>query len=228
MLGVISERFPRGGALALGFSGGVGMLAAGLLGTPGIGYMQDYAAVQQLRGDPAYDRYMSYKTQEKPTIEDYYELDAQGKKIPAEKGFLEFTGLFPQVTGLDGARVGVLLGQPGQNNGFGKTLENDIQNLTSKGGKLIDNVPLYELNKWWEDEGQPNMTHDDEVIQPARLYGGKQALMWTAAVPAVLAVGYLLLLLYFRAIGGYKAEVLVGHAAEDERFTGGTEGPGEG
>jgi hypothetical protein len=43
-----------------------------------------------------------------------------------------------------------------------------------------------------------------------------------------MAVGYLLLLLYFRAIGGYKAEVLVGHAAQDETFTGGTEGPGEG
>ncbi len=27
---------------------------------------------------------------------------------------------------------------------------------------------------------------------------------------------------------GYKAEVLVGHAAEDEKFTGGTPGPGEG
>ena len=40
--------------------------------------------------------------------------------------------------------------------------------------------------------------------------------------------GYLLLIIYFRAVGGYKAEVLVGHAAEDEKFTGGTEGPGEG
>src|SRR5438270_11396925 len=75
MLGVISERFPKGGALALGFSGGVGMLAAGLLGGPGIGYMQDYAAVQEIKGDPAYDRYKSYKTVEEPTPEHYYELD---------------------------------------------------------------------------------------------------------------------------------------------------------
>jgi hypothetical protein len=66
------------------------------------------------------------------------------------------------------------------------------------------------------------------VISNARLVGGKQALTWTAYVPAAMAVGYLLLVLYFRALGGYKAEVLVGHAAEDERFTGGTEGPGEG
>src|SRR5262249_28871618 len=36
MLGVISERFPRGGALALGLSGGIGMISAGVLGGPGI------------------------------------------------------------------------------------------------------------------------------------------------------------------------------------------------
>lgn len=49
MLGVISERFPRGGALALGISGGIGMLSAGLLGAPGIGYKQDYFAVQKIQ-----------------------------------------------------------------------------------------------------------------------------------------------------------------------------------
>jgi MFS family permease len=232
MLGVVSERFPKGGALALGFSGGVGMLAAGLLGGPGIGFMQDYAAVQQLKADPtkgvpAYRRYESYKTRERPTITDYYVLE-NGHKVPEEKGYLEFTGLFPRVAGLDGARVGVLLGEPGKDNRFGKTLQSDIANYTSQGAKLADNVPLYELKKWWDEEGEPNMEVDAPVIQDARLHGGKQALTWTAVIPAALAVGYLLLLLYFRAIGGYKAEVLVGHAAEDERFTGGTEGPGEG
>src|SRR5262249_50896700 len=41
MLGVVSERFPRGGAVTLGMIGGIGMLSAGLLGGPGIGYNQD-------------------------------------------------------------------------------------------------------------------------------------------------------------------------------------------
>jgi hypothetical protein len=48
-------------------------------------------------------------------------------------------------------------------------------------------------------------------------------------VPAMMAVGYLLLIFYFMARGGYKAEVLIGHGAKDtEKFTGGTTGPGEG
>jgi MFS family permease len=229
MLGVVSERYPKGGALALGFSGGVGMLAAGLLGGPGIGYFQDYAAVQQLHSDPdAYARYESYKTKENPTAKDYYELDAEGHKIPAKKGFLQVTGLFPDVAGLDGARVGVLLGDPGADNGMAKKLDIDIRNYRRKGAELEGDPALYNLNEWWDKEGKPNSSADEPVISDARLHGGKQALTWTAYVPAALAVGYLLLVLYFLARGGYKAQVLVGHAAEDEKFTGGTEGPGEG
>ena len=33
----------------------------------------------------------------------------------------------------------------------------------------------------------------------------------------------IILILYFRAKGGYKAQVLTGHAAEDKEFTGGVE-----
>jgi MFS family permease len=228
MLGVISERFPKGGALALGFSGGVGMLSAGLLGGPGIGYFQDYAAVRQIKDNPAYPRYKSYKTVEHPTAKHYFERDAEGQLVPEMKGFRDFTWLFPEVAGLDGSRVATLLGDPGADNGMGKKLETDIQNFTKGGAKLDTNPSLYNLNKWWETEGQPHSEHDYPVIEEARLFGGKQALTWTAYVPATMAVCYLLLVLYFLARGGYKAEVLVGHAAVDERFTGGTEGPGEG
>jgi MFS family permease len=228
MLGVISERFPKGGALALGFSGGVGMLAAGLLGGPGIGYFQDYAAVQELRGNPAYPRYKAYKTVDKPTAQDYFKRDAEGNKIPAEKDFLTITGLFPKVAGLDGARVGTLLGDPGENNGDGKKLKTDIKNFTRRGAKLETNPSLYNLQKWWEKEGRPHSEQDAPVIEAARLHGGKQALTWTAYIPATMALGYLLLVFYFVIRGGYKAEVLIGHAAVDEEFTGGTEGPGEG
>src|SRR5207237_2696402 len=85
MLGVISERYPKGGALALGFSGGVGMLAAGLLGAPLIGYKQDFAATTQLE-QAASDTYGRYKADEpKPPL----------------------PGL-PEIAGLDNAKLGLL------------------------------------------------------------------------------------------------------------------------
>lgn len=40
-LGLVSERFPRGGALTLNAIAGVGMLGVGILGTPLIGYIQN-------------------------------------------------------------------------------------------------------------------------------------------------------------------------------------------
>lgn len=46
--------------------------------------------------------------------------------------------------------------------------------------------------------------------------------------PLVMLAGYLVLIVYFRSAGGYKAQVLTGHAAEDAKFTGGVEGAVEG
>ena len=48
-LGVVSEQFPRGGALTLNTIAGVGMLAAGLLGAPILGSIQDKVIDQELR-----------------------------------------------------------------------------------------------------------------------------------------------------------------------------------
>jgi MFS family permease len=59
MLGVIGERFPKAGAIAMGLSGGIGMLSAGFLGGPGIGYTQDVQATKQINSiaPETYDRY---------------------------------------------------------------------------------------------------------------------------------------------------------------------------
>jgi MFS family permease len=189
MLGVVSERFPRGGALTLGVVGGIGMLSAGLLGGPGIGYKQDYFATKELKAkdEPAYERYSSGE----------------------ENGFL----FFPKVVGLDNSKLKVM----GDN---GKALGEDLKIKP-------DDKNLQQLNSWWQN-AKDYANSDRKQVEPATLHGGQEALSYTAAVPACMAVGYLLLLLYFKARGGYKAEVLAGHAAEDEEFTGGTPGPGEG
>jgi fucose permease len=84
MLGVIGERFPKAGAIAMGLSGGIGMLSAGFLGGPGIGYTQDRQAVQQLQ-TTAPDAYSRVKSDE-------------------TNRFL----FFPPIQGLDGSKVKVV------------------------------------------------------------------------------------------------------------------------
>jgi len=49
-----------------------------------------------------------------------------------------------------------------------------------------------------------NAEADVPAVQGANLHGGRQALRQTAYIPAGMAVGFLILLLYFKSIGGYK------------------------
>ncbi len=134
MLGVVGERFPKGGALTMGAMGGIGMLSAGMLGGPGIGYTQDVYTVKQLEATS-------------PAVYGQVKSDEQNHFL-----------LFPPVEGLDGAKVAELA----------------------------------------KDSPAAN------EVEQATDYGGQMALKVTAAIPATMAVGYLILLLYFRAIGGYK------------------------
>ena len=197
MLGVVGERFPKGGALTMGAIGGIGMLSAGLLGGPGIGYKQDYYASQDLKeeSDATYDRYAAAE----------------------EGGFL----MFPKIRGLDGSKVGVILDK--SEDGPGTELADTVKKLKDS-GQTNDDVAA--LNTWWQDSKQYAET-DKPLVAEAGIYGGQMALKWTALVPFCMAIGYLVLVLYFRARGGYQQEVLHGEAPDGEHYTGGVEGPME-
>jgi MFS family permease len=201
LLGVISERYPQGGAIALGLSGGIGMISAGLLGGPLIGYKQDYVATHYLQESaPAtYERYKSAEA-----------------KAPLP--------VLPEIAGLDNAKVGDLLGEPGKDNGRGQLLEADLAALQKSGRSLEQDEKLKKRVDWW-NEAKKYASEDEKSVGIARLRGGQKALYWTAAVPAALAVGFLILIIVFRLRGGYQAEVLTGHAARDAEYTGGVEGP---
>jgi MFS family permease len=183
MLGVISERFPKGGALALGLSGGIGMMAAGLLGAPGIGYKQDFFATQQLRGlsEDTYARYRAEDAKRFPLVSDAVQAATGEDKLPA-------------IAGIDNSKRSVLMDN-------GKSLKTDIDNLTAKGQT---NAATEQLQTWWKTTGQPKAEEDKPRVVESVLFGSKQALLYTAAVPALMALGYLILLLYFKLMGGYK------------------------
>lgn len=48
MLAVVGDRFPQSGAVAMSIMGGIGMLSAGLIGGPGLGYCKDRFAAEAL------------------------------------------------------------------------------------------------------------------------------------------------------------------------------------
>lgn len=212
LLGVISERFPKGGALAIGISGGVGMLCAGLIGSPGIGYKQDFAAVQKVK-ELSNDTYLRYAARD-----DKGELKADGFPIVSQIS----PELAPPVAGLDNGKLKVFddytaylqKAKAAKEAGkdapkFATTLDEDLDTLAKEkeagkpvGKKLEES--LTGLKAWWEKEGKPNVEKDAGPLGEARDTGARKALYWTAAVPAALAVGFLLLLLYFATIGGYK------------------------
>jgi MFS family permease len=152
MLAVVSERFPKGGAITIGAMGGIGMLSAGLLGGPGIGYNQDYYASKDLK-------------EKAPAVYDEY-------KSPTKNHFL----VFPEIQGLDGSKVGAV-----------------------------------------RAKAPDARTTEESQVHEADLHGGRMALQVTAAIPATMAVLYLLLILYFKAKGGYKQVHIegTGHQAKE-------------
>ena len=139
MLAVASDRFPRTGAVAISIMGGIGMMSAGLIGSPGLGYFKDRYAGEELRQADA-SLYEQYKA-EKPSK------------------YLSF----PEVIGLDGTKLG-------------------------------------ELKEVPDEERTP----DQVTVAEADIRGDRHVLRTDSLIPATMAVIYLLLLLYFKLIGGYK------------------------
>ncbi len=175
MLAVVSERFPKGGALTIGAVGGVGMLSAGLLGGPGIGFKQDYNASDKLKeiSPASYQRYHAEK----------------------EAHFLTFS-----TKGLDGGKVAAL--------DFAAAIEDAKKEGKSEAAaeaqKELNRVLEQPGMKEWWATAESKVNEDRKPIDDAGLYGGRMALTLTAAVPATMAVLYLLLILYFQTQGGYK------------------------
>ena len=62
-------------------------------------------------------------------------------------------------------------------------------------------------------------SQDKPAVETANKAGGKQALTYTALVPAALAVGFLILLVYFMMKGGYKQVHIEDHGGNAEQAT---------
>ena len=93
MLAVIGDRFPQTGAVAMSIMGGIGMLSAGLLGGPGLGYCKDRFAGEELkRADAAlFEEYKAAAPSKLLNIESTAAVGLDGKKLGEAKDAKEKT-----------------------------------------------------------------------------------------------------------------------------------------
>ncbi len=137
MLGVVAERFPKGGAVTINTISGVGMLSVGIIGAAFLGNIQDKQIDHTLQN-------------ENPAI--------HAQVIGATK-----TSIFGKYNSID------------------------------------------------QDKRAALSVGDREVVENAVAKAKKSALMTVAIFPTIMLIGYLILILYFRAKGGYKPVELTAH-----------------
>jgi MFS family permease len=167
-LGVVAERFPKGGALTLNSIAGVGMLAAGILGAPLIGFVQDTGFASRVERSADTELAQQFLTEEPWALGTYQALDKD-----------EWQGLQAETNP--------------------EEVENPDPALVAKRREV------------------------EELLKQSK----QSALAKIAVLPCIMLACYIGLIIYFKSRGGYKAEVLAGHAADDEEFTGGVAGPVE-
>ena len=139
MLAVVGDRFPRSGAVAMSIMGGIGMLSAGLIGGPGLGYAKDRYTAENLKAAnvAVYD----------------------ANKASSESNYL----FLAPVTAVDGQKL--------------------------------------EAAKAAGEKG----TDAQKAIVAANQAGDRATLRTDSFIPLTMALIYILLLFYFKSIGGYRA-----------------------
>ena len=173
MLAVVGDRFPQTGAVAMSIMGGIGMLSAGLIGGPGLGYGKDRFAGEALQAA-------------NPALFEEFKAAQPSKFLNIES---------TAATGLDGKKLGEA---------------NDRLAAIRKEVEAAKGDPKTAFEK---------LDAKDRALIEASIVGDRKTLKADAWIPAAMAAIYLMLFVYFKAIGGYKPV----HIAED--FTGGTSGP---
>jgi hypothetical protein len=103
MLAVVGDRFPQTGAVAMSIMGGIGMLSAGLIGGPGLGYCKDRFAGEELKqADSAlFAEYKASAPSKFLNIESTAAFGLDGKKLGEAKDAKEKTAAQGKVVTAD-------------------------------------------------------------------------------------------------------------------------------
>jgi fucose permease len=182
MVGLMSERFPRGGSLAIVLLIGVGFLGSGLssaiMGNIADSYMPDALDTGQTVGllEQVETRYPQHLQAAEAAAGDLEAMAALGYRPVDVENVLRYTGLalahYRNEGTLDGGHTGNAL------------------------RAVIDTALPRESNL---------IAEASAILRPADNYGGRMAFFWVAPFGLAVAVVFLILFLRDRRRGGYAA-----------------------
>jgi hypothetical protein len=96
-----------------------------------------------------------------------------------------------------------------------KALDNEKKTTESMKAKLEQAGVLKQGQSTDLNAAQAALTEKERLVYRSSIAGDRKTLRADSFIPATMAVIYLLLLIYFRSIGGYKPVHLTGTAATD-------------
>jgi MFS family permease len=202
MLAVASDRFPRTGALAISIMGGVGMMSAGLIGAPGLGYSKDRFAGEALKAtdEAAFEKYKADKPSKFLIFKDATGLD--GKKLGEIQKKLDDARSILEKGKVEDLKAEAMakLSEKDQ-----KAAKDEHANLLKLAAQLKEAGVLKEGAPGDPKAADTILTPVEKQVQAASIQGDRNTLVADSVIPATMAVIYLLLLIYFKSIGGYKA-----------------------
>ena len=155
MLGLVSEQFPKGGAMTLNTVSAMGLLTVGIFGFPFLGAVQDHYTTQAVVSKEA-EVFESVKAENKMFKDMTDPANPVDKPIYMNKKFF---------------------------------------------GVSYDSVNTGEFSKLLDEDRQAVL--NDQLTETSQ-----SSLKVAAVLPMIMAVAFLLIIIYYAATGGYKAVVL--------------------
>jgi len=210
-LGLVSEQFPKGGALTLNAIAGVGMLGVGIVGSQMLGFWQDTSIERQIKADhpAAYERLMD-ETDKQSIFGAYRSLDDKQEKKTNFLAALHDGPSKADVKDKEYATVvrrayDLLVRAEGDKSEV--SLDAMLAALKTKG--LMPSEGDY-----------TKLKADKKIIDDVRAVAKRDAMASVAILPLIMAACYLGLMLYFKARGGYKAVDILGDGGEAPEIEG--------
>lgn len=209
-IGIVAERFPRGGALTLNAIAGVGMLGVGIVGLPLMGNLQDTRAVSQLDSHLAetyvdaepktsvLGKYRAIDVQAVSRIKGTYDLATFSAKAKAALGenatpAALAAALSANPDYVDKAKwaYDVIVREKGDTT---KLSHADMVAALRDANIIVDEATF-----------EATVKGEHATVFAIKKDSAQFAMQWIAVLPLIMAACYIGLIVYFRAKGGYRA-----------------------